>query len=165
MRFRRQKPQVSRARNSWPARPELQVRCCYRRRDERGGSDLFELTDSGGPGGLGCYFFCVRPTRKRDPSLAMLARDEDPSRILVFFGESEQSRSALAGNAHPPARSFASVTSILSWCSTAAASDSAISATLALRSPEPQRYGLYFLVVDFRARRQPIAAKCPYCVS
>ena len=37
-------------------------------RDKGGGSDLFELTDSGGPGDLGSYFFCARPTRKRDPS-------------------------------------------------------------------------------------------------
>lgn len=58
-------------------------------RDKRGGSGLFELTDSGGPCGLGSYFFCARPTRKRDPSAHVvrsgrLCYREKPILLVAF---------------------------------------------------------------------------------
>jgi hypothetical protein len=43
--------------------------------EKRGGSGLFELTDSGETRRLGCYFFCARPTRKRDPSAHVVRWD------------------------------------------------------------------------------------------
>jgi hypothetical protein len=93
-------------------------------------SGLFELTDSGGSCDFGCYFFCARPTRKREPSahvvhpgrlcyrekrILLVAFSRRTGRIVAFFCESQQSRSAAAENASSACASLASVTCILSW--------------------------------------------------
>jgi len=73
-----------------------------------------------GPATSGAKFFArtvyraqllpVKPMR--DPSLAMLARDDNPVRIVIFRGD-PQLFSVLAENARTRRHSFASVTSIL----------------------------------------------------
>jgi hypothetical protein len=48
-----------------------------------------------GPAACGGYFFgCL--VRKRDPSLTLSARDDDPDRILVFFEETMSRNSSAA---------------------------------------------------------------------
>ena len=109
---------------------------------------MFELTDSGGSGGLGSYFFCARPTRKKEPSahfvrsgrrvwrekrILLAAFSLRPGRIVFLAGANKAVRHSRRTRIRP-ARSFASVTSILSWWSTAVSSQSAVSASLA-RTP------------------------------
>jgi hypothetical protein len=96
-------------------------------------------------------FFARGPQEREIPRLTLFARDYDPGRIVVFLARANKAvRHSQRTRIRRP-RSFAIVTYILSWWSTAASSQSAVSASPVLHPPEPQRYGLYSLVVDFRA--------------
>jgi hypothetical protein len=81
-------------------------------------------------------FFARGPQEREIPRLTLFARDDDPGRIVVFSARANKAVRHSRRRRIPPARSFTSVRYILSWWSSAAWSQLAVSASLALRPPE-----------------------------